>query len=58
MLRQVFEVAADVGLPVTFSLLTGNVGDPVWPQAMNLVEKFNAAGGSITAQMFPGLSAW
>ncbi|MFS0900262.1 N-acyl-D-amino-acid deacylase family protein [Mycolicibacterium litorale] len=53
VLRQVFEVAADVGLPVTFSLLTGNVGDPVWPQAMNLVEKFNAAGGSITAQMFP-----
>lgn len=53
VLRQVFEVAADVGLPVTFSLLTGNVGEPVWPQAMNLVEKFNAAGGSITAQMFP-----
>ncbi|MGE2717315.1 N-acyl-D-amino-acid deacylase family protein [Mycolicibacterium litorale] len=53
VLRQVFEVAADTGLPVTFSLLTGNVGDPVWPQAMNLVEKFNAAGGSVTAQMFP-----
>ncbi|KUI29892.1 amidohydrolase [Mycobacterium sp. IS-1742] len=53
VLRQVFEVAADVGLPVTFSLLTGNTGDPVWPQAMNLVEKFNSAGGSVTAQMFP-----
>lgn len=53
VLRQVFEVATETGLPVTFSLLTGNTGDPVWPQAMNLVEKFNAAGGSITAQMFP-----
>ncbi|KUI36357.1 amidohydrolase [Mycobacterium sp. IS-1496] len=53
VLRQVFEVAADVGLPVTFSLLTGNTGDPVWPQAMNLVEKFNSAGASVTAQMFP-----
>jgi N-acyl-D-aspartate/D-glutamate deacylase len=53
VLRQVFEVAADAGLPVTFSLLTGNAGDPIWPQAMNLVEKFNAAGGSVTAQMFP-----
>jgi N-acyl-D-aspartate/D-glutamate deacylase len=53
VLRQVFEVATDAGLPVTFSLLTGNAGDPIWPQAMNLVEKFNAAGGSVTAQMFP-----
>lgn len=53
VLGRVFEVAADEGLSVTFSLLTGNTGDPVWPQAMNLVEKFNAAGGSITAQMFP-----
>ena len=57
VLRQVFEVAADVGLPVTFSLLTGNTGDPMWPEAMTLVEKFNAAAGgkdtAITAQMFP-----
>lgn len=55
VLRQVFEVAADTGLPVTFSLLTGNVGDPMWPQAMNLVEKFNAGADEpmITAQMFP-----
>jgi N-acyl-D-amino-acid deacylase len=53
VLRQVFEVGQDVGLPVTFSLLTGNMGDPIWPEAMNLVEKFNAAGTDITAQMFP-----
>ncbi|MCK0175683.1 amidohydrolase family protein [Mycolicibacterium sp. F2034L] len=57
VLQKVFEVATDAGLPVTFSLLTGNVGEPMWPQAMNLVEKFNshAAQGDprITAQMFP-----
>jgi N-acyl-D-amino-acid deacylase len=57
VLQKVFEVATDAGLPVTFSLLTGNVGEPMWPQAMNLVEKFNsdAAEGDprITAQMFP-----
>jgi N-acyl-D-amino-acid deacylase len=53
VLRMVFEVAADAGLPVTFSLLTGNAGDPIWPEAMTLVEKFNAAGAQITAQTFP-----
>jgi len=53
VLGQVFEVAGDAGLPVTFSLLTGNVGDPMWPEAMALIEKANAAGGSVTAQMFP-----
>ncbi|MGV0836698.1 N-acyl-D-amino-acid deacylase family protein [Mycolicibacterium thermoresistibile] len=53
VLRQVFEVGADVGLPVTFSLLSGNAGEPTWPQALNLVEKFNHAGSDITAQVFP-----
>ena len=53
VLRQVFEAAADAGLPVTFSLLTGNSGDPLWPEALTLVEKFNAAGSDITVQMFP-----
>jgi N-acyl-D-amino-acid deacylase len=53
VLRQVFEVAADAGLPVTFSLLTGNAGDPMWPEAITLVEKFNSAGSDITAQTFP-----
>ena len=53
VLRQVFEVAADAGLPVTFSLLTGNAGDPMWPEAITLVEKFNSAGADITAQTFP-----
>ena len=53
VLRQVFEVASDAGLPVTFSLLTGNSGDPIWPEAMSLVEKFNGEGAGVTAQMFP-----
>jgi N-acyl-D-amino-acid deacylase len=53
VLRQVFEAATDSALPVTFSLLTGNAGDPIWPEAMALVEKFNSAGADITAQTFP-----
>ncbi len=52
VLQQVFEVATDAGLPVTFTLTTGNSGDPIWPGAVNLIEKFNAAGGHITAQVF------
>ena len=52
VLQQVFEVATDAGLPVTFTLTTGNSGDPIWPAAVNLIEKFNAAGGDITAQVF------
>jgi N-acyl-D-aspartate/D-glutamate deacylase len=53
VLQQVFEAAQDAGLPVTFSLATGNTGDPIWPDAITMIEKFNAAGGDITAQMFP-----
>jgi len=53
VLQQVFEAAADAKLPVTFSLATGNAGDPIWPDAITLIEKYNAAGGDITAQMFP-----
>ena len=53
VLQQVFDAAADAKLPVTFSLATGNSGDPIWPDAINLIEKYNAAGGDITAQMFP-----
>ena len=52
VLQQVFEVATDAGLPVTFTLTTGNSGDPIWPGAVNLIEKFDAAGGDITAQVF------
>ncbi len=53
VLQQVFEAAQDAGLPVTFTLATGNSGDPIWPDAITLIEKFNADGGDITAQMFP-----
>jgi N-acyl-D-aspartate/D-glutamate deacylase len=53
VLQQVFEVAQDAGLPVTFTLATGNTGDPIWPDAITMIEKFNADGGDITAQTFP-----
>jgi N-acyl-D-aspartate/D-glutamate deacylase len=56
VLQQVFETAQDAGLPVTFTLATGNVGDPIWPDAITMIEKYNSAGTAdtaITAQMFP-----
>jgi N-acyl-D-aspartate/D-glutamate deacylase len=53
VLNQVFDVAGDAGLPVTFTLTTGNSGEPIWPAAINLIEKYNADGATITAQMFP-----
>ncbi|MGI9123402.1 MAG: N-acyl-D-amino-acid deacylase family protein [Mycobacterium sp.] len=52
VLQQVFEAATDAGLPVTFTLTTGNSGDPIWPGAVDLIDKFNAAGADITAQVF------
>ena len=52
VLQQVFEAAAEAGVPVTFTLTTGNSGEPIWPGAVNLIEKFNAAGSQITAQVF------
>jgi len=53
VLGQVFEVAQDVGLPVTFSFVIGNSGDPIWPDVFTLIEKFTSAGTEISAQMFP-----
>ena len=52
VLQEVFEAATDAGLAVTFTLTTGNSGAPIWPEAVNLVEKYNAAGATITAQVF------
>ena len=52
-LQTVFDVAEDVGLPVTFTLAIGNAGDPFFLDGLNLVEKSNAAGGDVTAQVFP-----
>jgi N-acyl-D-amino-acid deacylase len=53
VLQQVFDAAGEAGLPVTFTLLVLNGGDPLWPEAITMVEKANAAGGDITAQVFP-----
>jgi N-acyl-D-amino-acid deacylase len=56
VLQQVFEAAQDAGLPVTFTLATGNAGDPIWPDAITMIEKYNSVGNpdtAITAQMFP-----
>src|ERR1700753_2386792 len=53
VLQTVFDVAEDVGLPVTFTLVIGNIGDPTWPDAITMIEKANAAGGDVTAQLLP-----
>ncbi|MFF3573784.1 amidohydrolase family protein [Nocardia jiangxiensis] len=53
VLQTVFDVAGEVGLPVTFTLAVGNAGDPIWPGALDMVDRANAAGGEITAQLFP-----
>ena len=56
VLEEVFEAATDAGVPVTFTLTTGNSGEPIWPGAVKLVEEFNSrpdrTGGDITAQVF------
>jgi N-acyl-D-aspartate/D-glutamate deacylase len=49
----VFDVAADVGLPVTFTLAIGNAGEPLFLDALRMVEKANADGSDVTAQIFP-----
>ena len=53
VLKTVFEVAAEVGLPVTFTLAIGNAGEPFFLDALTMVEKANADCGDITAQIFP-----
>jgi len=52
-LQTVFDVAADVGLPVTFTLAIGNAGPAFFEDALRMVEKANTDGGDITAQIFP-----
>ncbi len=52
-LQTVFDVAADVGLPVTFTLAIGNAGPAFFEDAMRMVDKANSNGGDITAQIFP-----
>lgn len=53
VLQTVFDVAAEVGLPVTFTLAIGNAGEPFFLDALTMVEKANIDGGEITAQIFP-----
>lgn len=53
VLQQVFDAAGDTGLPVTFTLVVGNSGDPLWEDAITMVEKANGAGADITAQVLP-----
>ncbi|KLO42705.1 N-acyl-D-amino-acid deacylase family protein [Mycobacterium nebraskense] len=53
VLQTVFDVAEDVGLPLTFTLVVANAGDPTWEDAITMIEKANAAGGDITAQLLP-----
>ncbi|WNG88301.1 amidohydrolase family protein [Mycobacterium sp. ITM-2016-00317] len=53
VLQTVFDVAAQVGLPVTFTLAIGNAGDPFYLDALRMVEKANQDGGQISAQIFP-----
>lgn len=55
VLQTVFDVAEDAGLPVTFTLVVANAGDPTWPDAINMVEKANQNAGALrfTAQLLP-----
>jgi N-acyl-D-amino-acid deacylase len=57
VLQTVFDVAEDVGLPVTFTLVVANAGEPTWPDAITMIENANknsgAGGAQFTAQLLP-----
>ena len=56
VLQTVFDVAEDLRLPVTFTLIVANSGDPTWEDAITMIEKANANGGGevrFTAQLLP-----
>ena len=57
VLQTVFDVAEDVGLPVTFTLVVANAGDPTWADAITMIEKANGRAGAgepqFTAQLLP-----
>jgi len=53
VLRPMFEVARETQQKLTFTLGTANSGPKTFNGAMRLVEEMNAAGGDITAQVFP-----
>ena len=53
-LGAVFDVAGEVGLPVTFTLAIGNAGAPIHLDALTMVEKANADGGDVTGRSSRG----
>ena len=57
VLQTVFDVAEDVGLPVTFTLVVANAGDPTWADAITMIEKANGRAGAgepqFIAQLLP-----
>ncbi|RVT94828.1 N-acyl-D-amino-acid deacylase family protein [Sphingomonas crocodyli] len=53
ILGPIFDIAEEKKLPITFTMGVGNSGPQIWPQAVELVEKSNAAGGHVTAQIYP-----
>lgn len=56
VLQNVFGAANVAGLPVTFTLLVGNAGDPLWEEAIAMLEKANDAAGRLPRRPFPGPS--
>ncbi len=53
VLRPMFDIARETQQKLTFTLATGNSGPPMFETALKLIEEVNAAGGDVTAQMFP-----
>ncbi|UQX10539.1 amidohydrolase family protein [Candidatus Mycobacterium methanotrophicum] len=57
VLQTMFDVAEDVGLPLTFTFVVANAGDPTWEDAIAMIEKANtnarAGGAQFTAQLLP-----
>lgn len=53
-LGQLFAMAeASGGRPATFTYATGNVGEPAWERALELVDAANARGAQIHPQFIP-----
>src|SRR5262249_5769989 len=53
VLQTVFDVAEEVGLPVTFTMVVANAGEPTWPDAITMIEKANAPAGDTTPRLRP-----
>lgn len=57
VLQTVFDVAENVDLPLTFTLVVANSGDPTWEEAITMIEKANSRADAgdprVTAQLLP-----